>query len=283
MYYFLKKENFNLDIYDFDIDILPRFTKSEQKIFKFLLELLNKENEYTEIVYENKLLKISFEKFKETINNILKKTINMCIFKDSLEITSFSFNIFDIVVFEDKKIIYKFSREIILAQEYGNIYNRLFLIAILMFENKYSYNFLKILLKNLRAEKEITLEFTLDEFRHILGVPHNKYTRFYDLETKILNPIIKDLEVSETYIQFIKIKSNKRKGSKITGIKIFTTNSFYMEINRDTNILLKEYASKVEDFSIAYKNIYSYRKTHNLDETTEFINKNIELIFNKMI
>lgn len=280
MYYFLKKEDFHLEKYDFDIEISPRLTKKEQEILNLFLTYFDIEKEYSEFVFDFKVFNLTIEELKKYIYNMNKKVISVYLYEGEKELTSLYFNIFDIVVFQENKVIYKLSEELRLAHNYGNFFNRFNILAILKFKSMYSYNLFKLLIKNVSPKKEFEFELNLIDLKKILNIPEDKYKRFYDFEAKVLKPVLKDLELFTPHIYIEKIKSKKGKGSKITGIKFHAINTFHIEVNKDTNLLLKEFTDYIEDFSIAYENVYSYRKTHSLLDTKNYILQNIDTIFN---
>ncbi len=51
-----------------------------------------------------------------------------------------------------------------------------------------------------------------------------------------------------------------------------------MVVNSDTNMLIKEFNDYIDDFAIAYNNIYSYRKLHDLEDTRSYIKANLDNI-----
>ncbi len=278
MYYFLKKENFNLDKYDFDVNITPRLTKRELDILAIFLEKFKVEENYTEVEFDSKLFKEDKEKLKKTINNINKKAISIYIYEDGAELTSIYFNIFDIVVFEGNKIIYKLSEELRLSYDLGNFFSRIRILTIIQFKSTYSYRFFKLISRTLSPKKEWILKFSMDELRDKLGLEDGIYTRFYDFENKVLKPVIKDVESFSPHIYYKKIYSKKGKGSKIIGVELHIINAYHMVVNSDTNMLIKEFNDYIDDFAIAYNNIYSYRKLHDLEDTRSYIKANLDNI-----
>lgn len=281
MYYFLKKENFHIDQYDFSINISPRLTKKEQEILNLFLTYFDIDREYSEFEFNPNLTKASLEEFKDSINNINKKTLSIFVYDGDKELTSLFFNIFDIVVFEGTKVIFKLSQELRLSQQFGNFFSRFSIHTLLKFKSTYTYSFYKLFLKSINQKKIIEFELSIAELRSLLNIPDGKYTRFYDFESKVLKPIIKDLELSDTYVNIEKMKSSKGKGGRITKVKFSIYNSYFIEINRDTNVLLKEFVDYIEDFSNAYDSIYTYRKIHSLDETRLYIKNNLDTVFSK--
>lgn len=279
MNYFLMKKNFNLKEYDFDVLINPRLTKREQYLLNIFIDNAQKNDKFTEISYTLDLFKTDYMQLIEEIENIKKKSISIVMTFKGEHIRRIFINFFETIVFENNKIIYKLSNEFSIAKNSDNFYNRIQLLTVIQLDKFSFYNFIKIILKKYIFEKEIIFDISLEELKDILQIPQNQYTRFYDLENKILKPLLNDLNKLYMPVYFEKIKSSIGKGSKITGIKVKCINTFFIEVNSDTNRLLKEFAENIDDFFIAYDNIFYYRKTHNYEETKKYVELNIDSIF----
>lgn len=281
MYYFFMKRNFNLSHYDFDVLINPRLTKKEQEILNIFLDYSEKEKKYTEIQYDFKLFKVTYDDLIEIIDKIKKKSISIKMKSEDNQSRVLFINFFEIIFFEDNKIVYKLGREFSIAKTRDNFFSRINLLAVLKFRNIHFYSFLKLILKYYEFKKEIIFELNLDELKEYLSIPKDKYTRFYDLESRVLKPLLSDLNKMNlpTYIE--KIKSSKGKGSKITGIRVKFINLLFIELDNDTNNFLRKFAENIDNFVNAYDNIFLYRKTHTSEETEEYIKENIENISKK--
>jgi len=277
MYYFLKKENFNLEENSFDIDISPRFTKKEHEVFSTFIKSFHIEEEVSE--FEYKYLNKSKDEIEKIIQSLTKKVVNCRIYKDDVEISKMFFNLFEIVVLEKEKVIYKFSKEVKSSYEKGNFFSRVNIMAFLQFKSLATAEIFKLILK--KNKRDGVLEFSVDEIKDILGIKRDKYSRYYDMERKVFKPTIKDIECANISISYEKIKSSDSKNSRISGIRLRFTNIYHMEIHKDTNELLRKYVNYIEDFTTAYDIIYQYRKIHNLEATIKYIEQNIGEIFNK--
>ena len=275
MYYFLKNKDFNLEEYDFEIDCIPRFTKKEQDVFDCFVANFKYEQEFSEFP-ENKL-KISEEELQKIIFNLMKKNVYCHVFKDKTEITKIYFNIFDVVVIEDSKVVYKFSDEIRATKRKGNFFSRINVLAFLQFKYSYTREIFKLILR--RNKRQDYLEFTIKEIKDLLGIDKDRYNRYYDLENKVFNPTIKDIEYGEIGLWFEKIKRNGLKTSRVTGVKIHYTNIYHVQVHRDTNEILKKFTDYIEDFAQAYEVVSSYRKLKTFDETLEYIETNLDTVF----
>lgn len=273
MYYFLKKCDFNLENYDFDIEFSARLTKKEQKLLKLLLNNFSEDEKLSEV----KLSSLPFKEaeVKKIIEGVMKKTFN-CDFRTKTScVSTFYFNIFNIVAFEDEKLIYDFSDGVKKSFKHHNIFSRVGISSHIHFTNPSTKIIYNLLLKENKHKG--CIELSIIDLKKLLGMTENSYPRFYDLETKVLKPISRDIEVSENYVWFEKIKEA---GSiKITKVKLHYNNIYHVNLHRETNKLLRIYAESIEDFSLAYDNIYQHLKENNLDITTKFLEDNNSTFF----
>jgi len=150
-------------------------------------------------------------------------------------------------------------------------------MAFLQFRYSYTKEIFKLTIK--QNKRKGYMDFSLKEMKKILNISDNNYNRYYDLENKVLNPIIKDIECGEIGIWFEKIKKNDLKTSRVTGIRIHYSNLYHIEVHRDTNEILKTFASYIEDFTEAYELVYSYRKLKTFKETSDYVKNNLPDIF----
>lgn len=274
MYYFLKEEKFNLEEYEFDVDLIPKFTKKEQEAFSVFLDSYKKDD-FSEVTKEK--FSLDKESLEKLIYNLSKKVVKIRVYKDEKEISKIFFNLFDLLVFEEEKIIYKFSKEIELTNKRGNFYSRINIIAFLQFRHQATSEIFKVILKE--NKREGSVYFSMKEIKEKLGMKRDKYPRYYDIEKKVFNPTIKDIEYGNINIWYEKIKDGQAKNAKIKGLKIHYRNIYHLEIHRDINSLLKKYADYIEDFTSAYEKLYDYRKLHSVEETVEEVEKDIKSFF----
>lgn len=273
MYYFLKNKDFNLEEYDFNVKCYPRLTIKEHELLDILLSSYSFSDKFSEI--EIAKLKYSYQDLHKMIANINRKSIFCQIFKNNIIISEFYFNIFNIAVFEQNKIIYKFSKEISLTEERGNFYSRINILAFLRFKLSYTQYIFKVILKV--NKRQASIDYSLEDFKDLLHISKDKYTRYYDLEQKILNPIIRDMELTNNIVVFFdKIKNNNKKTSRIIGIRLNFIDVYHSEIHNSTNSILKKFAERINDFSKAYEIIYDYRKIHTEEETISYIEEKIK-------
>ncbi len=277
MSYFFRSNNFDLDKYDFDIEIIPRFTKKEQEILVLLLENYEVEDEYSRI--KKKLIDLDNKELKKTIMNLMKKTVYCTIFMEKEKKSQLFFTIFDFIINENDELIYKFSREVESGNKLGNFYTRINLLGIFKFKHEHTKKIYKLIVK--KTEKRGSIEYTLDQFKKILDIKEESYKRYFNLEAKVLKPLIKDIESAEVTLWFEKIKSNSTKTSRITGIRIHYVNGLISQIHKETNELMKMYSSHILDFARTYKLIYNYKKFNTIEDTIKYINDNFDYIFSE--
>lgn len=275
MYYFLKNEKFNLEEYDFDIQCNPRFTRREHDVFSYFIKNFSMEKEFSEF-NENKV-KFDKKELKDIVNNIAKKVVYCYVFKNDTVISEFYFNIFDIVIFESKKVIYKFSNELRLSKKRGNFYSKINVMAFLQFRYTYTKEIFKLIVR--QKERKGHMDYSLKEIKTLLNVDEKKYNRYFDLDNKVLNPTIKDIEYGEIGLWFEKIKNNNLKTSRIIGVRINFVNIRYIELHKDINDILKLNAEYIDDFTKAYEIIHAYRNLHTSEETISYVKNNLETIF----
>ena len=275
MYYFLKNKDFNLEVYDFSIDCSPRFTKKEQDVFDCFVANFNYQDEYSE--FDESQLKMDENEIQKIIFSLMKKTIYCHVFKDNIEITKLYFNIFDVVVIEENKIIYKFSDEIRATKRRGNFYSRINVLAFLQFRYSYTRELFKLILRGNRRQGYMV--YSLKEIKDLLKIDKEKYHRYYDLENKVFNPTMKDIEYGVVGLWFEKIKKNNVNTSRVTGVRIHFTNIYHVQVHRDTNEVLKAFSEHIEDFAQAYDVVSGYRKLYTLSETMFYVQENLDTIF----
>jgi len=233
-----------------------------------------KESQYTKLS-----LKTFDNNFKEIVKELSKKLISVCIYKKGKVVSEFFTNIFDLCVFENEMLIFQFSTAIKETFTVGNIFSRLSIMDFFMLESDYTKEIFKILIKENKAKGEV--EFELNELKKIFGIAENEYQRYYDFERKVLKKILKELNVGNSYISFEKIKDNSNVNSKIKGVKLKYRIIYHVELEKDTNKLLKEFATNIENFKEAYMIITQLIKEKGFDETRVYIEKNKKELFSQ--
>lgn len=273
MYYFLKKCDFNLENYDFDIEFSTRLTKKEQNLLKVLLNNFSEDKEFSEV----ELSSLSFKEddVKKIIEGVMKKTFNCNFRTKTSSVSTFYFNIFNIVAFESGKLIYDFSDGVKRSFKQHNIFSRVGIRSHIYFTNPSTKIIYNIVLKENKHKGYI--DFLITDLKKLLGMTENSYPRFYDFETKVLKPISRDIEISENFIWFEKIKEVG--STRITKVRLHYNNIYHVNLHRETNNLLRVYAESIEDFSLAYDNIYQHLKENNLEITSKFLEDNKSTFF----
>jgi len=209
--------------------------------------------------------------------NLLKKTVYCHVFIGKKEKIEIYFKLFDYIIIENEKLIYKFSKEIRDSKKLGNFYTRINLRGFLKFKISYTKEIYKIIAKN--NNKKDVLEYSLDEFKKILKIDGELYKRYYNFENKVLNPIKKDIEIADVILWFEKIKNNESKNSKVVGIKIHYINSPISKLHKETNEIMKKFHEHIEDYARTYELIYQFKKYNSVEDTLKYIENNYSYIF----
>lgn len=142
------------------------------------------------------------------------------------------------------------SNEYYYSLKEGSVYNRLKLNHILLFKEKNTH---KLYQKILKADNN---EFVVEmaSLRELFSLPEESYTRFYDIEKKILLPAIEDIQrVVKKNITFEKLKNLEYKTAKIYGVK-FSVKESKNEKNR-LNIHMSRIKDYVKDFQSVYQEL----------------------------
>lgn len=273
MFYFSKTSDFKLDKYDFDFNVIPKLTKFEQEFLEKLIK--NHKDDLSIDTYQFK--PDYYNEIHRLVLSLSKKTVELSIKIKENEYSKYYCHLFDFISMENDKIFYSISREIFNSKREGNFFSRINFSGILLLKYDYSKELFKIILKSLK--KSGVFEYDLDKFKEILKINSNNYTRYYNFENKVLNPIIKDLESVGVFLKFEKIKQSSGKTARITGIKIHYKNVSVSILYQDVNDILKLYSEHISDFTIAYEKVYDIRKTHSRSETFDIIEKNYKTIF----
>lgn len=275
MNYFFKTNDFNLEHNDFDIECIPKFTKKEHDLFIFLLKNYNDKEEYSGI--DKNSIKINQEEIKKNVLGLIKKIVHCYVYENNKNMIELYFNLFEFIIIEEEQIIYKFSNEIRNSRKLGNFYTRINLQGILKFKYSYTKDIYKIISK--RNNKKDFIEYSLDEFKNILKIKEPNYNRYYNLENKVLNPIVKDIESADVILWFEKIKNSSAKTSRVTGVKMHYINGPISKIHKETNEIMRMYNNDIKDYARTYELIYNYKKFNTFEDTLKYIDKNHEDIF----
>ena len=96
MSYFFRTNNFDLDKYDFDIEVIPRFTRKEQEFLILLLDNLNEETGHS--VIERPLISLGEDEMKKIILSLMKKTLYSSVITEEGKKSELYFGIFDFII-----------------------------------------------------------------------------------------------------------------------------------------------------------------------------------------
>ncbi|TDT62305.1 replication initiation protein [Fonticella tunisiensis] len=246
--------------------------KKERFLISYLLELYKKERN-GELKLDRQmlmgLLDMDMDELKSFIKKLSKKKLEYCVeTNESLRFEGY-FSVIDSFLIDEKSVIFLLSREVMLSFKKGNIFNTLHIDHILSFKEKQSYLLYLYLLNHWKEKAE--LEITLDNLKTILGVGDN-YTRFYDFETKILLPIVEDINSNGKYIlSYEKIKSGLSSNNKVIGIKFSLIDRLAEKLKNDVNILITIIKKYIDDYDFVYNLLLDSLKKYEY----EYVYKNL--------
>lgn len=270
-----------VDFSDLNIVFSKKITAIEKKIIYYLFiqwEKSDKSVLITEISQDkiSKTLDLDLEKIQYNLEKICNKRIFYTFHDKENKLVKGNFPIINSYFIKNQSIFMTLSEELKESYEHNNFFGLLNIRGLLLFEYQHSNTLFLYILNSIKEESEGYISFTLEDFKKLLDI-ENLYERFYDLERKVLIPVIEDLNKYSNYlINYQKEKKSDSKTSKITNIKIHYINRNLKEIKNQTNFLLSLGKNNINDFSYLYEIIYSSLKVHGYDyvyKTLSFVLK----------
>ena len=225
----------------------------------------------------SKTLDLDLEKIQLSLEKICNKRIFYTFHDKENKLVKGNFPIITSYFSKNQSIFITLSEELKESYEHNNFFGLLNIRGLLLFEYQHSNTLFLYILNSIKEESEGYVSFTLDDFKKLLDI-ENLYERFYDLERKVLIPVVEDLNKYSNYlINYQKEKKSDSKTSKITNIKIHYINRNLKEIKNQTNFLLSLGKNNINDFSYLYEIIYNSLKIHSYD----YIYKTLSFVLKK--
>ena len=256
------------------INVNKKISKSEKDFLKFLFskfinnqdKLINIELNEVGKYYDYKTSIILFD-FLEKLS---QKRISY-FFENSKNFGSFP--IISSFLLEENTLNITISEEIIESRKLNTFYSMINPLSLVYFKNSHSHTiFLEIINSNNYDREEGELEFSLEEFKTLLNL-NNLYPRFYDMERKVINPIIEDFNLYSNYkLNITKIKNGDSKISKIIKLKISYFDNKLKEIRSITNGLINMSKGKISNYDYVFNLISNSIKL----EGYEYVLKNLK-------
>ncbi len=186
------------------------------------------------------------------------------------------FHILDSYFIEKDNIIFILSREILMSFDKTTIFNKINIKTILEFEsNSTLLIYLKLINSGILFKNSV-LEFEIENLKDLLNIK-NSYERFYDFETKILEPIANDLNTySQFNVTFEKVKKKEAISSKVIAIKFYCQNKQIKEIEDQVNKLIFLIKDKIENFDATFSLLFKYLEKYSFEyvyENVVFVSK----------
>ena len=117
-------------------------------------------------------------------------------------------------------LTYSFDKRLIAILEDSRIWGRLELPVLMAFTSKYSVSLYENSAQFIRLEHKTMQEYSLKEFRGLLGLPEDKYPRFGELNKHVIKPIVQEINaLAAFYVALAPIKE----GRKVTRIRLTWT------------------------------------------------------------
>lgn len=261
-------KKFNLNI-DFELIYYKNFSKNDHLFKQFLIKNALSFHNTSFTIYEEEIKKFLSLSHSETFFAFLNKFFFKKIYLKYNIVSEEEYSlvgISPILNFSHFRNTYTITLDntffnIILGKE--NFNQKISLKILLSFSTS-SIQYIYFLI-----EKNKTVSFTLEEFKEIFKLK-NHYSRFFDLEKKIILPTIAEIEnTTSLKITYEKIKKSNSKNSKIEQIKFSTLDTNLFEI------LLRKITKYSNNLPLIKKLLYKYSKLYSL----EYLEKNIEYTF----
>ena len=256
------------------INVNKKISKSEKDFLKFLFskfinnqdKLINIELNEVGKYYDYKTSIILFD-FLEKLS---QKRISY-FFENSKNFGSFP--IISSFLLEENILNITISEEIVESRKLNTFYSMINPLCLVYFKNSHSHTiFLEIINSNNYDREEGELEFSLEQFKTLLNL-NNLYPRFYDMERKVINPIIEDFNLYSNYkLNITKIKNGDSKISKIIKLKISYFDNKLKEIRSITNGLINMSKGKISNYDYVFNLISNSIKL----EGYEYVLKNLK-------
>lgn len=256
------------------ISVNKKISKSEKDFLKFLFskfinnqdKLINIELNEVGKYYDYKTSIILFD-FLEKLS---QKRISY-FFENSKNFGSFP--IISSFLLEENILNITISEEIVESRKLNTFYSMINPLSLVYFKNSHSHTiFLEIINSNNYDREEGELEFSLEQFKTLLNL-NNLYPRFFDMERKVINPIIEDFNLYSNYkLNITKIKNGDSKISKIIKLKISYFDNKLKEIRSITNGLINMSKGKISNYDYVFNLISNSIKL----EGYEYVLKNLK-------
>jgi hypothetical protein len=207
--------------------------KQQKKLFKYLFleakKAYEEDKSIKEFVIEIKKIFrylnvryniIEIFEFEKNLEKLLEnKIIYTVISSDNTEIIRGKFNLLSSYSIQKDTLSYAFPLEITESMEKENYFTALDFLVSIELELERSLILYKELSRTLdNGKRKNTVEIELEKYKELMDAT-NIYKRLYDLERKIIEPTIKDINnYSQYYIWVDKIKENNNPKSKVKSL-----------------------------------------------------------------
>jgi hypothetical protein len=122
---------------------------------------------------------------------------------------------------EDRKhgtLTYSFDPKLVPILRESSVFGKLELAVIHAFTTKYGLALYEALARRVRLNGRFYEDFTLEEFRELLGVPEGKLTTFSNLKLRAITPALEEINAMASFGCMIE---PRKTGRKVTHVRVF--------------------------------------------------------------
>lgn len=112
-------------------------------------------------------------------------------------------------------LTYSFDEKLIAVLQNSTMFAKLKLEVVAAFSSKYALSLYEHAAQRVRMRHKFSEQYTVEEFREILGVPDNKLRAFGSLKQKAIDPAIQEINALAEFNVYV---ASKRTGKKITHV-----------------------------------------------------------------
>lgn len=236
----------------------PKLSKKDIKLVDFIF------NDY----YKNKKANCSFKvseletvfKMKDTdelfdlFSSLDNKKIEFNILKNNDKSIEGKFSIITSLVKSQDVIYLSLSNEIIDCLDKNGFFYKYHLKDLIKLNKPNSIIFYKKIVLKLLVEKKI--DISLKSLKELFSVDIESYTRFFDFEKYVLNPIFEEMSFIDDFsVIYSKIKTGDSKTNKILGLRFELVDAHMKDKEGKINELIDFVREEIVDFNLVYNAI----------------------------
>lgn len=277
------------EIKDIEFQIKPKLSKKDILLLDILLDEYNKNKKISNILKFSDLSKIlNFDNKDEIFNvfsSLTHKKIEFKIFKSNNDIIEGSFSVINSLVKSNESVYICFSQEIFDILDKNGFFYKYHLKDLMKLNKINSIIFYKKIVLKLLMDKKI--DISIKSLKEMFGIDLESYTRFFDFEKYVLNPIFEEIKfIKDIKIRYNKIKTGDNKTNKILGLRFELIEDSAKEKEENISKLISYIREDIQDFNLIYnilkKGIDEYGYEYLLNNI-KFVKKNPKETFDTFL